>query len=488
MSGAGTRLAQAMDRAAAAFSAGRGEEASGLCAAILREDPAHFFALHLSSVLALQASRWEEAVAFATRALAAQPRNADVLSNRGAALRRLGRFDEALADYDAALATNPGSPDARNNRGVALAALDRHEEAIAEYQRAVQALPAYAEALHNLGASLGALDRHEEAVQAYSRALAIAPGHARARFNRALSRLALGDYAHGFADYEARMLLPERRTGLRTSAAPRWNGEPLAGRSILLLAEQGFGDTLMFQRFARVLHERGARVVLEAQPSLAPLLQDVPYLDRVVAGDEPLPACDFHCPLGSLPAVLGATLAILTAQQPPLAAPRAHVERWSARLASLPRPRIGIAWSGGTGGADDPRAVPLAHWRTLLDLPVSFVSLQKEVRAADRAVLEAEPRIAHFGADVADFRDTAALATLVDAVVTIDTAAAHLAGAIARPQWIVLPFAADWRWLRARDDSPWYPHARLVCRQRAGDWDEVMQRVRAALAAHLAPR
>lgn len=471
--------AQAMDRAAAAFGAGRVDEALALCEEILRTDPRHFYALHLSGAIALQRARWDDAVAFATRALAVRPDHPEVLANRGAAWRRLGRFPEALADYDRVLGASPGAADARHNRGVALAALGRHDEAIAEYVRALQAAPGFAEASHNLGVSLAALNRHAEAVEAHSRALALDPSHTRARWHRGLSLLVQGRFREGFADYEARHALGDARSAMREAPGTPWTGaEDLAGRTVLLLAEQGFGDTLLFVRFARTLHERGARVVLAAQRELVTLLATLPCLAQVVGPGEPLPPHDFTCPLASLPARLGMRLEDIPAQQPPLVPPHAVLERWRARLQGVAHPRIGIAWAGGLGdGRVDPRAMRADEWRALRELPATWVSLQKRVTPEEAAQLDAGRAVLHFEQELADFADTAALMSQLDLVVSIDTAVAHLAGAMARPVWILLPFAADWRWLLARDDTPWYPGARLFRATRPGDWPSVLHRV-----------
>lgn len=476
-------VAQAMDRAAAAFSTGRLDEALALCGAILREDATHFYALHLASAIALQQARWHEAADLATRALAVRPGHADVLANRGAALRRLGRIAEALADYDAVLAANPAAADARNNRGVALAALGRHEEAIAEYSRVARAAPGRAEAFYNLGVSLAALNRHGDAIAAYTRVLAVDGRHVRARWNRALSLLASGRWTEGFAEYEARRTLGDDRWTTRAVAGTPWTGaEAVEGRTVLLLAEQGFGDALMFCRFARVLHERGARVILEAPRELAPLLASLPWLDAVVATGDPLPAFDLYCPLPSLAPLLGTRIETLPAQDPPLALPHPWAERWRGRLSVLARPRIGIAWSGGLPGAtDDPRAIPLRLWDELRRLPATFIALQNRIDDPEAALLDASPCVHRFDREIDDFRDTAALVAQVDLVITVDTAVAHLAGAMARPTWILLPFAADWRWLLGREDSPWYPSARLFRQARPGDWQGVMARVRADL-------
>lgn len=481
-------VAQAMDRAAASFAAGRLDESWSLCEHILREDPAHFFALHLASVIAARRGDWEACLAFATRALRVMPGHPEVLANRGAALRNLRRWEEALADYDAALAAAPRSADAHNNRGAALAALGRHEEALAAYDRALATAPAAAEAHYNRGVSLAALNRHAEAVASYSRAIELKPNDSRGRWNRGLSRLALGDYANGFVDYEARLARTDTELVPRRFAQPAWNGrQDLAGRTILLHAEQGIGDCIQFSRFARALHERGARVVLEAHPPIAPLLAALPSVDATVAAGSELPDFNYHCPLPSLPALLGTRLEHLPPQDPPLHPPAEWLERWRARLGEQHPPRIGIFWSGGTGAReDDPRSIPLDALAPVLGLPATFVCLQREVRARDREALAAKASILHFEGEIEDFRDTAALVALTDLVVTVDTSVAHLAGAMAHPAWILLPFAADWRWLLDRDDSPWYPSARLFRQALQGDWAPVIDRVARALRERFA--
>jgi hypothetical protein len=298
-----------------------------------------------------------------------------------------------------------------------------------------------------------------------------------------LSRLVRGDYAGGWPDHEARWGGSETQMPRRRFDAAPWSGrEPLAGKSILLHAEQGMGDVLMFARFAPLLHDRGARVVLEAHGPLAPLLQSVRGVDQVAALGAPLPSVDFEAALMSLPLLLGTGLDSIPGAAPYLEAPPGHLERWRTRLAPLPRPRVGLAWSGSTTLRNDRnRSIPLAMLAPLRHAGVTLVSLQKEIRDADRAALGAGPAIHTFEDEIADFRDTAALAAHMDVVVSVDTAVAHLAGALARPLWLLLPFAPDWRWLLDRDDSPWYPTARLFRQPAPGEWPAAIERVTRAL-------
>jgi Flp pilus assembly protein TadD len=440
---------EAMQRAAALFQAGRWDEAAALCDEIERlENGRHFYAWHLLSVIALHRGQHEAALELASRALELDPRHVDVLCNRGAALRNLGRYEEALADYDRAAAVNPMHAAAHNNRGVALAALNRYEEAEV----------------------------------AYERALAINPADDRARFNRGLSRLVRGDLARGLADFEARWTGSDTQAGPRAMAAPQWSGrEPLEGRTILLHSEQGLGDSIQFARYVPLVAARGATVLIEAHGGLAPLLAQLPGAARVLERGATLPPHDFHCPLMSLAHAFGTTLESIPAKVPYLGAPAEHLERWRTRLGARSRPRVGLAWSGSTTLRNDRnRSIPLALLAPLQALPIDFFSLQKEVRDADAAALGS---IATFGPELADFRDTAALVELMDLVVSVDTAAAHLAGAMAKPVWVLLPWSPDWRWLLERTDSPWYPTARLCRQERPGDWPGVIARLARELPA-----
>ena len=439
-----------MQRAAALFQAGRLDEAEALCHEIERaEGGRHFYAWHLLSVIAAHRGQHARSAEMAARALAIDPRNVEVLCNRGAALRSLDRPAEALADYERALAAAPRHAAAHNNRGVALAALNRYDEAHASYDRA----------------------------------LAIDPRDDRARFNRGLARLVRGDLAGGLADFESRWTGSDTQAGRRDLGAPQWSGdELLQGRTILLHAEQGLGDAIQFARYVPEVARRGATVLLEAHRGLAPLLAQLPGVSLTIARGDPLPAFDLHCPLMSLALAFGTTLETIPREVPYLHAPAAHLERWRTRLGPRRRPRVGLAWSGSTTLRNDRnRSIPLARLDAVRQLPLDFFSLQQEVRDADLPALSSGPAITQFGAELEDFRDTAALVHLMDLVISVDTAVAHLAGALARPTWVLLPWSPDWRWLLERDDSPWYPTARLWRQPRAGDWDSVIALVAAEL-------
>ena len=440
-----------MERAARLYAAGDMEGARSACREILRAEPRYFFALHLLATIAAREERWDECLRHATDALSLDPRHVEVLCNRGAALRMLGRPAEALADYDRALALDPGKAEILNNRGVALAALNRHAEAI----------------------------------ECYDAALAIAPGYARAGFNRSVSRLVTGDFPGGWADHEFRWRGGDRPMQPRASSKPPWTGrEDIRGKTVLLGAEQGLGDLIMCSRYARLLRDRGARVVLETHPPLEALLQGMDGVDQVIALGEALPPHDYHVPIMSLPLAFGTRTDTIPRDVPYVSAPPGHVERWRAALGAARRPLVGLAWSGSASLRNDRnRSIPLERLAPLRGVDATFVSLQKDIRDTDRPHLAGIRPILHFEAELADFRDTAALVSLVDVVISVDTSLAHLAGAMARPTWILLPFSPDWRWLLGRDDSPWYPTARLFRQPRPGDWETPIRRVAEALRA-----
>jgi tetratricopeptide (TPR) repeat protein len=438
--------------------------------------------------LLLKLQRPGEALADFERAVALAPGHLGVLINRGNALGELGRLAESLAQYDALLRDHPAHPALHFNRGHTLARLDRHAEAIAAYDRALAGRPDYVAALLDRGAALQALNRHAEALASFAQVLAIDAGNADAEHNAALSRLTLGDYGQGFALYEARLA----RSGMparRRLGKPLWLGEfPPQRKTILLHAEQGLGDTLQLARYVPLLARMGATVVLEVPSELAGLLGRLEGVSAVVACGAPLPAFDLHCPMGSLPLALATQPDSIPAAIPYLTASAERLAQWQPRLASVPQPRVAFVWSGRPGHPNDRnRSLPLARLAPLLEMDrVSFISVQPDVSVENAAVLAGLGGVTALGAELRDFEDTAAILGLCDLVVTVDTAVAHLAGALGRPTWILLPFAPDWRWMLERTDSPWYPTARLYRQATAGDWESVIARVRADLAGMVA--
>jgi len=438
-------------------------------------DPHNVDALgHRGDVL-LTLRRPADALTCFDRILAASPGHAEARANRGVALAALGRDVEALADLDIALAAAP-NPMVAYNRGLALAALGRDAEAVAAYDQVLAAVPDHAAAWSSRGVALQALNRHAEAIASFDRALGLAPDFADAHFNRSLARLAIGDYAGGQADYEWRWKRSGTKDARRELGRPLWLGEsPLQGRTILLHAEQGLGDTVQFARYVPLLARAGAKVVLEVHAELKPLMSRLAGCTAVIGRGEPRPSFDLHCPLGSLPLALKTTPAAVPADIPYLAADPERVARWRPRVEAFGGPRVAIAWAGNPAHANDRnRSVPLATLRTLwADAGARFVSLQRDLRGGDAELLADAP-VLNLGGELADFDDSAAVLAECSLVIAVDTSVVHLAGALGRPLWVLLPFACDWRWTAAGERSPWYPSARLYRQPRAGDWDAVI--------------
>lgn len=438
---------------------------------------------NLGSIL-MRMNRGDEAIACFQRAIALDPNYAEAHYNMGATLSALERFEEALACYDKVLAIVPTHSRTLINRGAALSALNRQDEAIACYDKILASDPQYAEAETNRGTALQWLNRVDEAIERYDSAIAVRPFDAYAHWNKGLAALYRGDFATGWREYEWRWQKPDFAINKRDHTQPQWRGETdVAGKTILLCAEQGFGDTIEFCRYATLLAERGATVLLEVQAPLVPLLKSLPGAAGVFAHGAALPPFDLQCPIMSLPLAFNTDLATIPARVPYLAASAEKVALWKARLGAKTKPRIGIAWSGSpTQKNDRNRSTTLARLAPLLSDPrFAFHVLQKDIRDADRATLARFPELRVHGDDLNDFDDTAALTGEMDLVISVCTSILHLAGALGKPAWGMLTFSPDWRWLMERADSPWYPSVRLFRQTAVGDWDGVVTRVRAAL-------
>ena len=334
--------------------------------------------------------RFDEAVASYDRALIARPDFAEALNNRGNVLRELKRFDEALASCDRALTVRPDFAEAHNNRGTILQERKRFEEALASYDRALFVSPNYAEALYNRGVILQELKRFDEALASYDRALAVSPNYAEAHFNDALCRLLIGDFNRGWEKYEWRRETEQARNTNRNFSQPLWLGhESISGKTILLHAEQGFGDTIQFCRYVPLVAKRGARVILEVQRPLKELMCDFASVAHVISNGDSLPDFDMHCPLASLPLAFGTRLETIPADVPYLVVSKADSEKWQQRLPKSGATRVGISWAGNPHfKSDSTRSIGLRPILPLLSVAdVHFFSIQKDLRAGDAEVL-----------------------------------------------------------------------------------------------------
>ncbi len=434
--------------------------------------------VHRGIVLA-KLARFDEAVGSYDRAIALDPGDAEAFSNRGAALRALKRFDDAMASHDRAVALDPRLAAAHNNRGIALKEIGRLDAALASFDAAISLRPDFAEAHSNRANALAFLGRYDEAIAACMQAVAINPDDATARCNGGMIKLLTGRFVEGWEDWEARWH-SQPASGQRRFAQPQWSGDAdIGGKRVLLVAEQGAGDTIMAVRYARLVADRGATVILEAPRALGSLLESVGGVREIVNQGDLLPDFDLYCPLMSLPRAFKTELNTIPAEVPYLQAPSARLERWRARLRPGGGLRVGINWAGNPDFRwDQFRSIGLGPLLPILATGnVRFFALQKELRDGDGDLLRRHPQVRWLGNEIGSFADTAAIISHLDLVISSDTSVVHLAGALGRPVWVLLSSNPDWRWLLDRDDSPWYPTARLFRQSIRGDWSGVVERV-----------
>jgi Flp pilus assembly protein TadD len=471
--GIGTALQAALGH----LRASRLREARAILHDVLRLDPVNAPALHMLGVVLLQSGEHAGAADLLRKAIAAGGDGAMLRNNLAIALKALGRLDDAIGEYRRALALDPGNPELHCNLATALQAAGDSAAAVAGFERAIALRPQFFEAHFNLGNALKDRGELGRAVASFDRALALRPGHPDAEVNRGMTLLLEGEYGGGWQGYEYRF-------DRRGAPGPFWRGAPVRGKTLLLTAEQGFGDTLQFVRYVPLAAAAGATVALEVQPELHRLLHRMEGAATVLARGTPRPAFDLQCPLPSLPLAFATRLDSIPAAIPYIVPDPLLVTQWRDRLdPARGGARVGLAWAGSPTHVNDRnRSLPPAELGGLAGVPdVRFFSLQKGTAA--RATLEAPPvpGLKAVGDELADFADTAAVVANLDLVIAVDTSVAHLAGAMGRPVWVLLPHAPDWRWLLGRDDSPWYPHARLFRQPAPGDWESVVRNVRAAL-------
>ena len=417
------------------------------------------------------------------KALALKPDYVPAYNNRGNILKELDRYEEALASFDTALSLEPDNVPAHNNRGIILKDLDRYEEALASYKKALSLKPDYAEAYNNMGGVLTGLHRYDEALTCYEKAIALWPDYADANFNLGLLKLLLGDYEAGWLLHEWRWKTDQHKDDTRRFGQPLWLGEESpAGRTVLLHVDQGLGDVIQVARYVPMLAALGATVILEVPSSLVPLLNTIEGAAAVIAKGEDLPEFELQCPFMSLPLAFKTKIGTIPGRTPYLSVDPQKRLAWRERLGSKSRSRIGLAWSGNANHKNDRnRSVSLRKIQPLLQLNFEFHAVQKEIRDEDRAALAEFVELRSHEGELHDFSETAALISELDLVITVDTSVAHLAGALGKEVWILLPYAPDYRWLTERGDSPWYPTARLFRQRSRGNWEGVITEVLSSL-------
>jgi len=544
---------EAVQPAAQLYETGRLAEALRSCREILKSDPDNVHALHLHGLVAYKCGELQPAMESLEKALRLGHSDEAMLNNLGEMYRGLGRLADAEACYRKALDLDPNYAEAGANLGVLLVAsgrmepsaenylrlgltleklrgrgeaepvyrralslepdspkehhelglvlerLGRLEDAVARLQTALALDPAFFEACHNLGNILVRLERFEDAEQSYRSALALRPDSAITMFALSLVLLLRGDYAAGLPLYESRFTGSDRDNDTvraliaKLSDVDAWKGESLAGKTLLVWTEQGFGDSLMGLRYLRLLKGRGVgRLLVYCEPGLVRLIQMMDCADEVISKADPVPLGSFerHCPLMSLPLLFDTRLETIPREVPYLRIPSALRQKWADRLAAVPPPRVGLVWAGGKMLRSDPvrsRSVGLKGLSPVVRISgASFVSLQKAEGAEQ---LKQSPwKIHDWMEECTDFLDTAALVEELDLVISVDTSVAHLAGALGKPVWMLNRFESEWRWQLDREDSPWYPTMRIFRQSAAGDWSAPVERSAAALREYVARR
>jgi Flp pilus assembly protein TadD len=462
------------------------EEAERLYLVILAADPANSFALYRLAIICAKRGNDIEALRLIQAAMKKSV-TVEVVGDCALILERLGRTAEAIETYDRALILSPDNVVVLLHRGKLLTKLGQPAKAAASLEKLLALSPNHAEAHNALGHALGDLGRQREAIASFRRAIAFEPDNAGAHFNLALVLLTLGDFEAGWAEYEWRFRVEGMAASRSPFPQPHWDGvESLEGKTINLYTEQGLGDSIMFARYAPILAARGASVVLGVLPAAKVLMTEMSGVTTVAPGD-PLPSFDIQAPLLSLPYLLKTRMETIPASVPYLRPRADRLDTWRDRIPHDKKLTVGVVWAGGRDFTGDRnRSISLQTFETLFDVSgVSFVSLQRDLRDGDAERLRPRPDVVHFGEQLTDFADTAAVISMLDLVISVDTSVAHLAGAMGKPVWILLPFAPDFRWMLERADSPWYPTARLFRQSMIGDWEGVLVNVKAALSAHV---
>jgi Tfp pilus assembly protein PilF len=508
-------FSQTFDLALRHHQAGNLQQAEELYRQILAADSNHVDALHLLGVIAGQSGRPDlaveyirqalalrpdfalahnnlgeflkdlgqlnEAIASYAEALRCQPDLAMAHNNLGNAFRVQGRLDEAVASYREALRLKWDLAEAHDNLGIALGEQGRLDEAVASHEEAVRLKPDFAEAHNNLGIALRDQGRFGDAIGSVRAAIRLKPEYDEAHYNLGILLLLVGNFDEGWPEHEWRCQL--KRLAYPTFRQPRWDGSSLIGKTILLYAEQGLGDTLHFIRYAPLVKHRGGKVLFACPTELVRIMQSCAGIDEILTHGSPLPPFDVQAPLLSLPGIMKTTLSTMPTAIPYLNADPALVETWRWELSKYSDFKIGIVWQGNPRfsqhecrGTDRRRSIPLASFEPLTRLPgVQLFSLQKGFGTEQLAEWQARFGIIDLGDRLKDFMDTAAVMMNLDLIISACTSPVHLAGALGRPVWTLLSFAACWRWLLDRTDSPWYPTMRLFRQKKPDDWAEVFE-------------
>jgi tetratricopeptide (TPR) repeat protein len=417
-------------------------------------------------------------------ALAADPSDLSILKDRGSALLFAERESDALECFDRGLAIKPDDMYFLFKKGTALAKLNRFEDALACFDRTLEVDASNVDALNGRGNALASLTRAAEAIASYNKAIELEPETPEAHWNRSLTLLQVGNFKDGLTEYEWRWNTKSFTTKPRDFRKPLWLGNaPVAGKVVFIHAEQGFGDSIQFARYIPMVAALGAKVVVEVQAPLKILFSTIKGVAKVIAFGEELPAFDMHCPMLSLPLAFKTELETIPSGVPYLWADAVGIQNFREILPRSEKKLIGIAWAGRSSfGGDRSRSIGLEGIASLMHSEgCHFIGIQKDLRDGDQELMATLPNFTWVGDKLSDFSSTAALMSTLDLIISSDTSVVHLAGALARPAWILLEHKPDWRWLLERSDSPWYPTTRLFRQAKLGDWESVVTSAKDAL-------
>ena len=493
------------------------QKAEAVYRQILRADKGNADALHLLGVIAYQSGRnteaieligkaicvnqnvpifhnnlglafhgqgkLEEAMACYSRALSLNPVFPEAYNNLGNVFQGQGKSEEAIACFNRALSLNPGYPEAHNNLGNMFKEQGKSEEAIACYSRALSLNPGYPESHNNLGAVFKEQGKLEEARACFNRAMSLKPDYPEARFNSGLLSLLQGDFEEGWRSYEYRRSFSDIKH--LKCVQPQWHGGDAGDKTILIWAEQGFGDMVQFIRYVSLVSERCGKVIVECQKELVSIIRRINLIDKVVERGDQIPDFDFHCPVMTLPLLLKTDIETIPAAIPYINIDPEKISDWRRRIGvDNGGFKVGLCWAGNPRHKyDRSRSLSLEKLSPLSELEgVVFYSLQKGKAVGQMKEAQDIMGLVDYTDHLNDFSDTAALIENLDLVISVDTAVVHLAGAMGKRVWTLLPYIPDWRWLLYRSDSPWYPSMRLFRQPEYGDWDSVIKLVRDELA------
>ena len=457
--------------------------------AALKIDPHHAVSLMTLGVISQKLGRFEAAINFYTQSIESDPQRVEAYSNLGAVLFESKRFEDARVTLEAAIELNPKLINAWNNLGATLMELYRFKESLDAFEQVLRLEPQHVDALCHKGLVLHNLDRIDEALTCYDKALAIDPDSTLAQWNKAIGLLLKGDFHKGWQQYEARWSHKKTQLQLREYPQPRWTADSsLENKHVFVYQEQGLGDTLMFARFIPKLVELGAHVTFEVQPSLFHLLTRCLPQAQIISMGQPVPDFDLHTPLLSVPALLHLQEEEFSNSDQYLCASSAKLEEWERRLGTRSQPRIGLVWSGNAAHQNDRnRSMSLDVLLGALPKGFDYISLQNQVRPEDSALLENAGQIRSFTDSIQDFEDTAALCQCMDLVISVDTSVAHLSAALGKVTWVMIPYSPDWRWMKNRQDTPWYSCMQLYRQTTPGCWEHPLTSVANALTNLLQP-